>query len=228
LVSFGPPRRFWTSDGQSHLRGEVDSGTVSGDLRGTYSEVFNANFHGEEQATTFGSFTITTSSVTWQGVARGKITRGISTGTFVGHGTDGSKIMGGLHLDWASVLYLERRDPRLAEASHIGRPTCLLLVAFGVEPALARIPHREWHMALTRRRKATNKGHLIRPEEQKKAIALRPFPYPRRLSRLTALPVALVGTLALIVPSAAAGSRGGATTIRVSVSQSNAGRRSGE
>src|SRR5713226_7146445 len=123
LVSFGPPRRFWTSDGQSHLRGEVDSGTVSGDLRGTYSEVFNANFHGEEQATTFGSFTITTSSVTWQGVARGKITRGISTGTFVGHGTDGSKIMGGLHLDWASVLYLERRDPRLAEASHIGRPT---------------------------------------------------------------------------------------------------------
>lgn len=85
------PGTSWISGHIVHVRGEVDSGVVVGDLTGTISIVFNfdrdlngPNFTG------WGTAVITTANVTWQGTFR----QHDSTGSFEAQGTDGSKLLG--------------------------------------------------------------------------------------------------------------------------------------
>ena len=96
VVSTGAPERVWTSDDQIlHVRGQPQTTVVAGDLTGTIQLVVNLNLdlttgNGE----LFGTFTLTTTTGTWAGSFRGELTATGASGTFVGQGDDGTKIMG--------------------------------------------------------------------------------------------------------------------------------------
>jgi hypothetical protein len=93
FTSFGPPQKFWIDDqGVTHIRGQPDSGTFSGDISGTFSVVFNANIGATGNGDSFGSFTISPASGgTWEGSFSGTITAGIDSGSFVGQAAGPSR-----------------------------------------------------------------------------------------------------------------------------------------
>jgi hypothetical protein len=89
------PGRAWVSGHVFHLRQEVDTGTVHGDLEGTITLRVNINtdLH-TGRGVVFGKFWLSAADVTWTGSFNGKLTSDASRGRFIGQGSDGSKLMG--------------------------------------------------------------------------------------------------------------------------------------
>jgi hypothetical protein len=96
VATVGAPERVWTSEDQVlHVRGQPETTTVAGDLTGTFQLVVNLNLDlTTGNGNLFGTFTLTTASGTWAGSFRADLTPTGASGTFVGQGDDGSKIMG--------------------------------------------------------------------------------------------------------------------------------------
>jgi hypothetical protein len=94
-TSIGDPEEQWTSGNVFHVRGQLNSGDVTGDLEGTASVLANYNLNLlTGVATQWGTFVVATDERTWEGVFHGKFTDTENFGSFVGQGTDGSKISG--------------------------------------------------------------------------------------------------------------------------------------
>jgi hypothetical protein len=91
----GEPERSWQSGPILHVRGEPNSGSVSGDLSGPASIIndFNLDLRTID-GTNRGTFTIASGEITWEGTFRGTLRAGFNEGTFLGHGSDGSLIRG--------------------------------------------------------------------------------------------------------------------------------------
>ncbi len=99
FTSFGTPQKIFTDDqGVTHIRGQPGTGVISGDFRGTFTVMFNANIDAAGNGDSFGSFTISPASGgTWAGHFSGTFTAGVQSGSFVGQGSgaiQGTKIMG--------------------------------------------------------------------------------------------------------------------------------------
>jgi len=95
VVSVGTPDRTWVKDDVLHIRGQPQTTAVTGDITGTFS--LDANLNLDLTTGTgdlFGKFTLTTAAVTWAGSFAADITVAGVSGTFVGQGTDGTKIVG--------------------------------------------------------------------------------------------------------------------------------------
>jgi hypothetical protein len=91
----GQPERSWQSGPILHVRGEPNAGTISGDLNGPASIVNNYNLDVRTvDGANWGTFELSSGGVTWKGTFRGTLRAGFNEGTFVGHGTDGSLLMG--------------------------------------------------------------------------------------------------------------------------------------
>jgi hypothetical protein len=87
--------KSWTSGHIFHIRGEVDAGTVIGDLVGTITITVNLNVDvNTGKGELFGKVSIATDAVTWSGSFAGKISGPLSSGRFGGQGTDGTRLMG--------------------------------------------------------------------------------------------------------------------------------------
>jgi formylmethanofuran dehydrogenase subunit C len=94
-VQMGAPDRVWVSGHILHIRGEVDTGTLAGDLVGTIITTINGNVDlNTGNGTLDGSFVIATASETWTGSFRGTITPSGGSGSFVGQGVTGTTIIG--------------------------------------------------------------------------------------------------------------------------------------
>jgi hypothetical protein len=94
-VHAGVPDRQWVSGHILHVRGEVDTGTLSGGLVGTITTTINVDVdQNTGRGTVHGAFVIMTASETWTGAFSGTIGATTGTGQFVGHGNHGTKIMG--------------------------------------------------------------------------------------------------------------------------------------
>jgi hypothetical protein len=112
VVSTGAPDRAWTSDGVLHLRGQPQTTAVAGDLTGTFSLDANLNLDlNTGKGELFGKFTLTTAAVAWEGSFAAQISPAGVSGTFVGQGSDGTKIIGtftaigpGTFLNEATIL----------------------------------------------------------------------------------------------------------------------------
>lgn len=96
------PGTEWVSGHTFHLRGEVDTGIVTGDLTGTITVVLNTDLNVNPAVGFTGiqiraAFSITTATVTWVGrvADSGPLGRGINL--VEAHGTDGSMIFGRLY-----------------------------------------------------------------------------------------------------------------------------------
>ena len=85
-----------------HVRNQVAEGIVAGDITGTIAIVLNTDLNVTNPSVGFAgimfqaTFAITTETVTWVGRVTDAGPPGMGTNTFVAHGTDGSKILGGL------------------------------------------------------------------------------------------------------------------------------------
>jgi hypothetical protein len=91
-VSVTPPQKEWVNGGVFHFRGLVEVTAIAGDLHGTIRARYGGNINLKTGAgAVAGRFTFVTSAVTWSGSFRGLAS---GSGTFVGQGTDGSKIHG--------------------------------------------------------------------------------------------------------------------------------------
>jgi hypothetical protein len=87
--------REWVSGPIGHVRGAAITWGLSGDLEGSVDLVHNNNLNlTTGQGTGFGSMTIATDDVTWEGRYRGRYTDGLFAGTFVVHGSDGTVMRG--------------------------------------------------------------------------------------------------------------------------------------
>jgi hypothetical protein len=107
-TSIGDPERRWMSGNVLHARGQVNSGSVTGGLVGTATVIANYNFNlVTGVATQWGTFVVATEERTWEGAFRGKFTATANVGSFVGQGTDGSKIRGDFVLAGAVMFALE-------------------------------------------------------------------------------------------------------------------------
>jgi hypothetical protein len=115
VVTIGAPARSWTADGVLHLRDQPQRLTLSGDLTGSISLDVSIDLRPETSTgAIYGQFAITTDTVTWAGSFAGRITADGASGQFVGHGSDGTTIIGtfaqsgpATFLDEATIL-----DPR--------------------------------------------------------------------------------------------------------------------
>jgi hypothetical protein len=95
VASPGTPERTWVSGDVLHMRGQPQTTVAAGDITGGFRLDVNLNVdlvtgRGE----LFGKFALITATVTWEGSFAASITPEGVSGTFVGHGTDGTKIMG--------------------------------------------------------------------------------------------------------------------------------------
>jgi hypothetical protein len=90
--TFGDPERQWYSDGVLHIRGQLISGTITGDLEGTISIVINLNINEDGSNEQWGTFVITTLEVTYEGTFQ---SGNGETGTFRGEGNDGTSLTQG-------------------------------------------------------------------------------------------------------------------------------------
>lgn len=88
--------KTWVSGHILHIRGEVDAGTVTGDLEGTITIGLNLDLDlNTGTGHVYGTFAIATESVTWSGSFTGAITgEAQSSGRFGGQGTDGTNLLG--------------------------------------------------------------------------------------------------------------------------------------
>jgi hypothetical protein len=94
-TSQGAPDALWVSGRILHIRGEVDTGTLAGDLVGTITTVIDGNVNLDTgDGTTHGTFVITTATETWSGTFRGTISPDGVNGRFDGQGLNGTKIFG--------------------------------------------------------------------------------------------------------------------------------------
>jgi hypothetical protein len=106
------PGREWQSGPIFHVRGEVETGPVEGDLVGTITVHANVNINVTTgQGVVFGKFSLVTADVTWSGSFVGKLSGDAGHGRFIGQGTDGSKLRGtftsiggGANQDEAAIL----------------------------------------------------------------------------------------------------------------------------
>ena len=95
-----------------HARHEVDTSDVTGDLTGTLTLDDSVDIDLETgRGVVYGSFVLATDEVTWTGTFRGEITATGASGSFVGQGSDGSKLLGtftsigpGVNLDEGVIL----------------------------------------------------------------------------------------------------------------------------
>ncbi len=87
--------KSWVSGHILHIRGELDAGTVTGDLEGTITITVNLNVEmNTGKGELYGTFTIATDAVSWSGSFAGAISGPLSSGRFGGQGTDGTNLMG--------------------------------------------------------------------------------------------------------------------------------------
>ena len=87
--------REWMSGPILHARDAAVTWDLSGDLTGSVELVHNLNINPTTgQGTGFGSMTIATDDVTWEGRYRGRYTDGRFAGTFLVHGSDGTVMRG--------------------------------------------------------------------------------------------------------------------------------------
>jgi hypothetical protein len=94
-ISSGEPARQWLSGHVFHVRGEVDTKAVTGDLEGTLTSTFGLNVDINTGAGNIaGSFVLATASVSWAGSFNGHLTADGGSGRFTGQGSDGSKLLG--------------------------------------------------------------------------------------------------------------------------------------
>jgi hypothetical protein len=94
-TSSGEPARQWLSGHVFHVRGEVDTAAVTGDLQGTLTLTFGLNVDiNTGNGAIAGSFVLATASVSWAGSFNGKLTADGASGRFTGQGSDGSKLLG--------------------------------------------------------------------------------------------------------------------------------------
>jgi hypothetical protein len=96
------PGTVWVSANTFHIRGEMDTGIVTGDLTGTISLVVNRDFNvrpvgGLAGSAERGTFTLTTATVTWVGTFTDSGIAGHGANNLEGHGTDGSTILGKIY-----------------------------------------------------------------------------------------------------------------------------------
>ena len=93
--TFSDPRRTWVDpEGVEHLRGQLSTGVVAGDMEATASNDFNSDLDprtGTGQV--FGSYQFVTTDETWDGHFGGRIAHG-SIGTFDGVSNQGRKLAG--------------------------------------------------------------------------------------------------------------------------------------
>jgi hypothetical protein len=106
-VHAGVPDRQWVSGHILHVRGEVDTGTLSGGLVGTITTTINVDVDlATGRGNIHGSFVIVTASETWTGAFSGTITATTGTGNFIGQGSHGTKIMGSFTQSSATTFIL--------------------------------------------------------------------------------------------------------------------------
>ena len=102
--TFGDPERQWYSDGLLHIRGQLISGPVTGDLEGTISNVVNLNVHEDGTNEQWSTFVITTLGVTYEGTSR---SGNGSTGTFQAQGSDGTSLSQGTYINDEEGTHIE-------------------------------------------------------------------------------------------------------------------------
>ena len=91
-VSVAPPHKEWLNGGVYHFRGLVEKTAIAGDLHGTITATYGGNINLKTgSGAVAGRFTFVTSDVTWDGSFTGDPS---GAGSFIGQGTDGSKIHG--------------------------------------------------------------------------------------------------------------------------------------
>ena len=94
------PGTEWVSRNTYHVRNEVDTGLVTGDLTGTIAIVFNTDLNVTNPALGLtgivirATFTISTATVTWVGRVTDSGPPGRGINLIEAFGTDGSKILG--------------------------------------------------------------------------------------------------------------------------------------
>ncbi len=78
-----------------HVRAQIDSGTVTGDLQGTESDATDldlslVNGSGADH----GTFTLSSTEVIWSGTFAGPVSANLASGDFTALGDDGSLMQG--------------------------------------------------------------------------------------------------------------------------------------
>jgi hypothetical protein len=93
--TFSDPRRTWVdAEGVEHVRGQISTGVVAGDMEATASNDFNSDLDPRTgTGRVFGSYQFVTANETWDGNFGGRIAHG-SIGTFDGMSNRGGKLAG--------------------------------------------------------------------------------------------------------------------------------------
>jgi len=101
-VTVVDPGTQWVTRNTLHVKGEVFSGIVSGDLTGTSMTVVDTELNVNNPAVSFtgiqirAKFTLTTATVTWAGTITDSGPLGLGTTHVEARGTDGSILSGAL------------------------------------------------------------------------------------------------------------------------------------
>jgi hypothetical protein len=94
------PGTQWATPNGVHVRGEVFTGIVTGDLKGTTDIVLNTDLNVTNPAVGFAgiqlqaTFTITTATITWMGRVTDSGPPGDGINLVVARGSDGSRLQG--------------------------------------------------------------------------------------------------------------------------------------
>jgi hypothetical protein len=94
--TFADPERQWVGeDGVEHVRGQASTGTVTGDLDFTASNVFNSDWDpAAESGQVFGSYIFGSAEETWEGHFAGRMDAEQSVGTWDGRSDRGRRLAG--------------------------------------------------------------------------------------------------------------------------------------
>jgi len=94
--TFADPERHWVDDdGVEHVRGQASTGTVTGNVAFTASNVFNSDWDpASESGQVFGSYIFSSDDETWEGHFAGRMTAEGSDGTWDGRSDRGRQLAG--------------------------------------------------------------------------------------------------------------------------------------
>ena len=94
--TFADPERQWVDDdGVEHVRGQASTGTVTGDLAFTTSNMFNSDWDSTtELDQVFGSYIFASDEETWEGHFAGRMTAEGSDGSWDGKSDRGRGLAG--------------------------------------------------------------------------------------------------------------------------------------
>lgn len=94
--TFADPERQWVDDdGVEHVRGQASTGTVTGDLAFTASNVFNSDWDpAAESGRVFGSYIFGSEDETWEGHFAGRMVAEESDGMWDGRSDRGRRLAG--------------------------------------------------------------------------------------------------------------------------------------